>query len=72
MPNSGRSGACRRSTAAGVNSDGASSGENLTLGTGSEGGSRPKPDLQNRTIEAQAASFRNLMPWSKFKLSFAA
>ena len=42
MPNSGRSGACRRSTAAGVNSGGASSGENLTLGTGSEGGSRPK------------------------------
>src|SRR6516162_7715265 len=38
----GRSGACRRSAAAGVNSDGASSGENLTLGTGSEGGSRPK------------------------------
>jgi hypothetical protein len=26
-----------------VNSDGASSGENLTLGTGSEGGSRPRP-----------------------------
>jgi hypothetical protein len=46
MPNSGRSGACRRSTAAGVNSDGASSGENLTLSTGSEGGSRPLAEVQ--------------------------